>query len=353
MALLEIINISKSFRGDPALDNVNLQLEQGGILGLLGPSGCGKTTLLRIIAGLETADSGMISCEGKDMAAVPSHLRNFGMMFQDFALFPHRDVFENVAFGLQIQKLAARTILERTLAVLRLVGMEAFARRNVSELSGGERQRVALARSLAPQPRLLMLDEPLGSLDRTLRERLMRDLKRILKKVGVTAIFVTHDQTEAFAVADEIAVMQAGQVLQVGCSENLFRNPASIAVARFLGFQNLVAGRVLAPDRIDTPLGIISHPTHSLPVGAQVTVLIRPEAASVPGKYVSEAPGAIRIRGELKDRLFRGRHYHLGLEVIPSGELLAFDLTADENLPAVGEPIDLLLSPASIQVLAE
>ena len=220
------------------LHNVTLSLESRHILCLLGPSGCGKTTLLRIIAGLERPDRGKVLFDGTDMARIPPHRRRFGMMFQEFALFPHKNVFENVAFGLRMQKLPREEISRRTGEMLALVGLDGFGRRGVHTLSGGERQRVALARSLAPSPRLLMLDEPLGSLDRPLRERLLPELRQILKEIGITAIFVTHDHAEAFAMADVIAVFDKGRIEQMDTPENLRKSPANRTVADFLGVRH-------------------------------------------------------------------------------------------------------------------
>ena len=202
MALLEVVDINKDYDGIFTLDTINLCLDAGNLLCLLGPSGCGKTSLLRIIAGLEKTDSGTVIFDGQDLSRTPPHRRGFGMMFQDFSLFPHRNVFDNVAFALQLEKHSQDRINRRVKEMLNLVGLEGFEMRDVNRLSGGECQRVALARSLASEPRLLMLDEPLGSLDRVLRERLLVDLYRIIKQVGVTTLYVTHDHAEAFTVAD-------------------------------------------------------------------------------------------------------------------------------------------------------
>jgi ABC-type Fe3+/spermidine/putrescine transport system ATPase subunit len=219
MVLLEIRHLCKSYPDGWALHDVSFTVEEGENLCLLGPSGCGKTTLLRLIAGLETPDSGQVLVDGEDVTPVSPHLRGFGLMFQEYALFPHKDVFGNVAFGLQMQGLSRDPVTARVTEVLELVGLVGFERRDVNQLSGGERQRVALARSLAPQPRLLMLDEPLGALDRALRERLMDELPDILRRAGVTAITVTHDQEEAFALADRVVLMRAGRVVGGGLPE--------------------------------------------------------------------------------------------------------------------------------------
>jgi ABC-type Fe3+/spermidine/putrescine transport system ATPase subunit len=234
MSFLEWQGVSKSFGGTAALDAVSLSLREGEILAVLGPSGCGKTTFLRATAGLEPPDAGRILCEGKDLADVPPHRRGFGLMFQDYGLFPHLDVAANVSFGLRMKGMPRRQRAERVREMLGLVRLEGLARRSIHELSGGESQRVALARSLAPSPRLLMLDEPLGALDATLRRELLGELSAILRGVGVTAIYVTHDREEALAVADRAAVMRAGRVIQTGRPRALVERPGSAFVASFL-----------------------------------------------------------------------------------------------------------------------
>ena len=260
--LLEIEHISKSYPGLPVLHDVSLGAADGEIVCLLGPSGCGKSTLLRIVAGLEAPDTGRVIFDGHEMAGVPPHRRRFGLMFQDYALFPHKDVLGNVAFGLRMARLPSPEISRRVGEALALVGLSGYERRRVTELSGGEQQRVALARSLAPRPRLVMLDEPLGALDRALREQLMNDLRAILKQVGVTALYVTHDQEEAFAIADRIAILHArleagegGHIEQIAAPGEVYRRPASVYVARFLGFRNLVEGRVVGPWRGEETTG--------------------------------------------------------------------------------------------------
>jgi ABC-type Fe3+/spermidine/putrescine transport system ATPase subunit len=343
MSLLKVSAICKHFNHEPALNQVSLNLDPGSILCLLGPSGCGKTSLLRIIAGLEKADSGRVIFDGADMADVPPHRRKFGMMFQEFALFPHKNVFENIAFGLRMQRLPFREIERRTREMLNLVGLNGFERRNVSDLSGGERQRVALARSLAPRPRLLMLDEPLGSLDRGLRERLMPELRGILKKAGATAIFVTHDQAEAFAVGDIIAVMNKGRVEQISPPEHLYHHPATCFVARFLGFHNLLDGTVTA-DGIETVLGTLHLFPSEMTQGEKLTVLLRPDAATLENGSRKAASG-ISVCGRVKERTFQGRHYRLTMET-EAGQILVFDIPNPP--PAAGQRVRLLVHGADI-----
>ncbi len=226
----------------PAVDGIDLDVGTGEVVAILGPSGCGKTTLLRLVAGLEMADAGTVSWDGRDLAGVPPHRRDFGLMFQDHVLFPHRDVAGNVGFGLRMRGEPAARVAERVAEALELVGLAGFGDRAVSSLSGGEAQRVALARALAPEPRLLMLDEPLGSLDRVLREELVVELRSLLRRIGSTAIYVTHDHDEAFTVADRVVVMRGGRVEQAGTPEQLWRSPVSPFVARFLGWENVADG---------------------------------------------------------------------------------------------------------------
>jgi ABC-type Fe3+/spermidine/putrescine transport system ATPase subunit len=347
VTLLQVFNIVKNFNHEPALKGVDLNVAKGEILCLLGPSGCGKTTLLRIIAGLEQPDKGQVVFDGNDMARVMPHHRQFGMMFQEFALFPHKTVFENVAFGLQMQHSPDRDIRARTNEVLSLVGLDGKGLRRVDELSGGERQRVALARSIAPNPRLLMLDEPMGSLDRALRERLVQDLRKILKKLGVTAVFVTHDQAEAFAVADRIAVFNAGRIEQVDTPETLYKNPATNAVARFLGFQNLIPGTVIGKGRVKTEIGTMRIDTGPVPVHQELTVLIRPEGARMPENRAGASESVPAVSGRISDCFFQGSVYRLTL-VTESGRSLTFFLPNYLIPPRAGRKIQLAIDSEAV-----
>ena len=233
--MLTLSSIHKSYEGKPLLKGISLDLAEGEIISLLGPSGSGKSTLLRIISGLEEAESGDVLWDGMSIASVPSHERKFGLIFQDYALFPHLNVFDNVAFGLKMQKLRKEDIRQRVDEALKQVDLQGFAKRSVTDLSGGEQQRIALARALAPRPRLLMFDEPLGALDRRLREYLLVEIKEILDESGVPAIYVTHDHEEAFALADRILLLHEGLIVQQGTPDELFAHPASAWVKEFLG----------------------------------------------------------------------------------------------------------------------
>jgi ABC-type Fe3+/spermidine/putrescine transport system ATPase subunit len=349
---LEIVGVSKNFGDTPALQRVSFDVAQGEIVCLLGPSGCGKTTLLRVVAGLETPDAGQILFEGHNIGPIPPHLRGFGLMFQDYALFPHKDVFENVAFGLRMEgRIEGEDLKARVAEVLKLVGLQGFERRSVNQLSGGEAQRVALARSLATRPRLLMLDEPLGSLDRALRERLMLELRDILKSVGVTTLYVTHDQTEAFAIADWVVVMNTARVEQVGPPETIYCCPKSPFVARFLGLTNLAQGIVVARNRVSSAWGELEIATDNYLPQQQVTVLIRPEAASLLADGFSSEEDANTIRGRLVGRSFRGGRYRVVVEP-QRGPPLTFYLTAVEALPVEpGDGVAIALDPAGVVLL--
>ena len=348
MALLEINNLEKSF-DRPAVRDISLTLEKGRILCLLGPSGCGKTTLLRLIAGLEAPDRGNILFEGRDVTRKPVHLRQFGMMFQEFALFPHKNVFDNVAFGLQMLDLDAAQIEKRTTAMLDLTGLADLSQRSVSEISGGERQRVALARSLAPEPRLLMLDEPLGSLDRALRERLLVEIRTILKELMMTAIFVTHDQSEAFSVGDDIAVMNQGRVVQTDTPEALYMHPRSVFVARFLGFKNLLPGTVTKAGGIETALGTFYIAKAGVPGGKQVTLLLRPESARLAEGREPDIRSGI-IAGRVAGRLFVGQGFRVRVAVEGNLEL-TFDLPNLQPPPPLEGEIVLQISAEMMTVI--
>ncbi len=345
--LLEVNHLHKSYPDGWTLHDISFTVEEGELLCLLGPSGCGKTTLLRLIAGLETPDGGQVCVDGEDVTRVSPHLRGFGLMFQEYALFPHKDVFGNVAFGLRMQRLNREAVAARVAEVLDLVGLTGFERRDVNQLSGGERQRVALARSLAPQPRLLMLDEPLSALDRALRERLMEELPAILRRAGATAITVTHDQEEAFALANRVILMRAGRVVQAGAPEVVYRRPASAWAAHFLGLTNLLDARVVGPGQVETALGLLQIRDAGAGVRdaeRAAKLLIRPEAARLGGS------GPNILTGVITERPFRGARYRLSVRHA-SGVELTFDFPANVALPAPGESVALSLDPSALALL--
>jgi ABC-type Fe3+/spermidine/putrescine transport system ATPase subunit len=338
--MLELTSISKTFGATRALEAVSLTVEAGEVVSLLGPSGCGKSTLLAIVAGLETPDQGVVRWAGQDLAAVPVHRRQFGLMFQDYALFPHRNVFENVAFGLEMQRQPRRAVRQAVSQALARVGLAGFEKRDVNTLSGGEAQRVALARALAPRPRLLMLDEPLGALDRTLREQLLDDLRALLRTQHLvqTVLYVTHDQQEAFTLADRVAVMRAGRIIQLGPPEAVYAQPATVFVARFLGLTNLVEAAPAGDERVATPLGQFKLGTPATPG----LLLLRPDAARLSGELNA-------LRGVVVARSFRGAQVRLTLQP-DQGPSLAFDFPA-QDLPTVGDRIVVYLDPERLTLL--
>lgn len=351
---LEVRGVSKRYGRTLALDRVDLQVERGETVALLGPSGCGKSTLLAVVAGLEPHD-GTIRWRGRDLAGMAPESRRFGMVFQDYALFPHLNVFENVAFGLRVRRAPAARLRERVAEVLSLVDLDDMRDRDVTTLSGGERQRVALARALAPDPLLLMLDEPLAALDRNLRDRLAEDLGAILSRLDLPAIYVTHDVEEALAVADRAAVMAPGRIVRIGAPETIYREPGSEYVARFLGLDNLIparweraGGRPVLRTRLGAlPAGALPRP----PDGHEAALLLlRPDGASIldaAGPASSAGPASIDggwvLRGELTGRSFRGAAQRVRITV--RGVELRFRVAADQALPAPGSAVTCAIDP--------
>jgi thiamine transport system ATP-binding protein len=308
--MLSVEDVSVRFDGSAALDHASLEVPAAETITVLGPSGSGKTTLLRVVAGLQLPDDGRVLVDGVDLAGIPPHRRGIGLVFQDHALFPHRDVAENVGFGLRMRGDADAAIASRTRELLELVGLAGFEHRAVGTLSGGEQQRVALARALAPEPRLLLLYEPLGSLDRRLRDRLLEDLARLFDELTLTAVYVTHDQTEAFTLGDRVAVMRSGRVVQVATPDELWAHPLDEDVARFLGLGNVTDGRVVRPE----------------------AVTVRPAAAEGAGTVEStvRAGSLVRLRVRLDD-----------------GSVLESAATSLEHAQA-GDRVDVDVDPAGI-----
>ena len=349
MTFLEIDAICKTYDGEPLLRNVSLSVERGEIISLLGASGSGKTTLLRIIAGLEVSESGRVLLGGQDLTHIPVHRRGVVLMFQEYALFPHRTVAENVGFGLRMQGRPRSEIQARVSEMLGLVGLAGFDGRSVVQLSGGERQRVALARSLAPEPQLLLLDEPLGSLDRNLRERLLEDLAVILRRVGVTAIVVTHDQTEAFSLADRVALLHDACVVQMGAPETIYRHPASPWVARFLGLTNLLPALRMAGNQVHTALGSLTLESAHCAVGTapadgygRGTVLIPPWGIHL----IDEDARANVFAATVSRAIFQGHTTELRLRI---GEtILALTLELTDGIPRVGDAVRVWIDPGTL-----
>ncbi len=327
-AFMQIEDVVKDFGGGAvAVNHVSIDIAQGEIFALLGSSGCGKTTLLRILAGFETPTSGRVLLEGKDIGGLTPYERPFNMMFQSYALFPHLTVWDNIAFGLRRDGMAKGAIKERVGSMLKLVQLDKFAKRKPHQLSGGQQQRVALARSLAKRPQMLLLDEPLGALDKKLREQTQLELVNIIEEVGVTCVMVTHDQEEAMTMATRIAVMSEGRVLQIGAPGDVYETPATRFVADFIGNVNLMEGRVEV-DEPDHAVVRCTDCTHYVghgitgTVGMAVGVAVRPEKMSL---HADEPMGTHgdhnKVKGTVKELSYFGSFtvYHLEL---PSGTVL-------------------------------
>ncbi len=328
--MLEVHHIFKTYEGKPLLNDISFTVAEGETICLLGASGSGKSTLLRIIAGLEEPDAGFVSFDGIDLTPVPPHLRDFGLVFQDYALFPHLDVNENVAFGLKMRRLPPAEVVERVTSSLKMVNLTGFEERRVTELSGGEQQRVALARALATHPRLLMFDEPLGALDRTLREVLLDELRAILRRTNIPAIYVTHDQEEAFTIADRVLILHDGEIVRAGAPADVWANPGSVFVAGFLGLGNIMQGEVRGKRKestweIKTNFGIFTVDCdHKFQKGDSVYLLARPLPAGREGEV---------LRGVVTDVIFQQDRFKVAL----SNGLYVYLPEA----PQVGEKIEV------------
>lgn len=357
MPLLSLNKITRRYDSRPAVDGVSLEVEQGEFFGLLGPSGCGKTTTLRMIAGLERPDTGTIEFDGRDITNLTPEARGFGMVFQNYALFPHLNVFENVGFGLRARRKPAAEIAERVTQSLELVQLPGYEKRNVSELSGGQQQRIAIARAIAIEPALLLFDEPLSNLDVTLREETRSELRELVKRLGLTAVYVTHDQDEAFALCDRVSVMAQGRLLQTGTPRELYSHPSDMFVARFLGRNNLI--RVMRLSAMKTEVGEFKtlegghklllpvHPGKLPPLNKPCILAIRPEHVLVKKESVKAENALPAVVREIQ---FAGATSTLKLDANGLG-IEALRLSADEF--SVGEGCTVVLPPERIRLLSE
>ncbi|MGW4319915.1 ABC transporter ATP-binding protein [Streptomyces sp. NPDC004684] len=337
--LLRLEAATVRFGGRAVLDAVDLAVVEHEIVCVLGPSGSGKSTLLRAVAGLQPLDSGRVLLDGRDQAAVPVHRREVGLMFQDHQLFPQRDVAGNVGFGLRMHGTAKDERAARVQELLDLVGLPGAGGRAVAALSGGEQQRVALARALAPRPRLLMLDEPLGQLDRTLRERLVVELRELFGRLGTTVLAVTHDQGEAFALADRVVVMRDGEIAQSGTPLQVWQRPADAFVARFLGFENVIEASVEGQVAL-TPWGKVPVPEGS--AGGARTLLVRPAGVRL-------VPAGEGLRCTVAARAFKGTHVAVHLQPGDAPRLEA--ACALRSAPEVGAEVGVEFDPADVVLL--
>jgi len=340
MSFLSISQVSKSFGGPPVVDAVSLEVPRGEFFSLLGPSGCGKTTLLRMIAGFEAPDSGTISIDGAVMNTVPPHLRPTNMVFQSYAIFPHLNVFDNIAYGLRKLKLPKEALRAKIDAMLATVRLEGLGERAADQLSGGQRQRVALARALVREPKVLLLDEPLGALDKRLREAMQLELRALQRKVGITFVLVTHDQEEALSLSDRVAVMEGGKILQVASPRELYEHPASRAVADFIGEINFFHATLreisIGSATVNAGLlGLITLPranlAPSIRLGDHILLAIRPEHV----RFASDG-----VAGEIAASTFLGERSHFHVKIAGRGEPVAVS-----GHPPAGTEVHLRFPP--------
>jgi len=361
MAFIEIRNLFKRFKNVVAVDHIELEVNKGEMLTLLGPSGCGKTTTLRCIAGLEKPEKGDIVIDGKPMLSegfVHPSKRGIGMVFQNYAVWPHMKVYKNIVYGLRLQRISKKSIATRALEVLELVGLKGLEERYPAQLSGGQQQRVALARALVRNPKVLLLDEPLSNLDAKLREKMRFEIKSLVRRMGITAVYVTHDQAEAMVISDRIAVMNSGRVVQVGTPEDIYGRPANRFVADFIGTMNFLAGevvRVLQDDAhavyVRTEFGetMLCRTPHSMATtpGEKVYASIRPEDVEV-----FAAPPQSRenlVRGTIVHKAYLGNFLFIFVSV--NGNLIRVQVP--HHLPQEeGQELYLVLNPQKCMILS-
>jgi spermidine/putrescine transport system ATP-binding protein len=343
---IELLGLEKRFREVRAVDGVSLEVGSGEFFSLLGPSGCGKTTTLRMIGGFELPSGGTILLRGRDVTADPPDKRPVNMVFQNYALFPHLDVDDNVAFGLKRKGVAKAETARRVGEAMELVHLTGFERRRPNQLSGGEQQRVALARALVNRPNVLLLDEPLGALDLKLRRQLQVELKRIQAEVGITFVYVTHDQEEALTMSDRIAVMHAGKVEQLGTPEELYERPTTRFVADFIGSTNLLRGRVEADGRVRLTSGEVAHVAHDGMVdGSEVEISVRPEAISIVPASAQDA-----IKATVEQAAYLGTTISYQLRTAGGLALTVLSPKTGVRLP-VGSDVAVTWSPSEALIL--
>ncbi|MDZ5252914.1 spermidine/putrescine ABC transporter ATP-binding protein [Clostridium sp. LIBA-8841] len=338
--IIELKGITKSYGKDTILDNLSLNIKKNEFLTLLGPSGCGKTTTLKIIAGFETADSGQVVFENNIINDIPPYERQLNTVFQKYALFPHMNVYENIAFGLKLKKLPKNVIDEKVKEMLKLVSLEGYEKRDIEALSGGQQQRVAIARALVNEPKVLLLDEPLGALDMKLRKGMQIELKRIQQKLGITFIFVTHDQEEALTMSDTIVVMNKGEIQQMGSPEDIYNEPANSFVAKFIGESNIVDGTMLDDFKVEFAGKVFDCVDKGFEKNESIEVVIRPEDFEM----VKYEEGM--LKGTVTSVIFKGVHYEMEVK----DENYTWILHNTKHAE-VGAKIGLSLDPESIHIM--
>ena len=338
--IIELKGITKSYGKDTILDNLSLNIKKNEFLTLLGPSGCGKTTTLKIIAGFETADSGQVVFENNIINDIPPYERQLNTVFQKYALFPHMNVYENIAFGLKLKKMPKDVIDQKVKEMLKLVALEGYENRDIEALSGGQQQRVAIARALVNEPKVLLLDEPLGALDMKLRKGMQIELKRIQQKLGITFIFVTHDQEEALTMSDTIVVMNKGEIQQMGSPEDIYNEPANSFVAKFIGESNIVDGIMLDDFKVEFAGSIFDCVDKGFEKNEAIEVVIRPEDFEM----VKYEEGM--LKGTVTSVIFKGVHYEI--EVKDENHTWILHNTKHAE---IGSKIGLSLDPESIHIM--
>ncbi|MDR0880626.1 MAG: ABC transporter ATP-binding protein [Clostridioides sp.] len=338
--IIDLKHISKVYGDNVVLDDFNLYIKKNEFLTLLGPSGCGKTTTLKIIAGFEFADGGNVLFEGKEISAIPPYERQVNTVFQKYALFPHMDVYENIAFGLKIKKTSKDVIDIKVKEMLKLVALSGFEKRTVDSLSGGQQQRVAIARALVNEPKVLLLDEPLGALDLKLRQEMQIELKRIQQKLGITFVFVTHDQEEALTMSDTIVVMNKGRIQQVGTPEDIYNEPKNAFVAKFIGESNVIDGVMLDDFRVEFSGREFECVDKGFKKDEDIQVVVRPEDI----KMVEPDKGM--LKGTVKSSVFKGVHYEMELD--ENGRVWLIQNTKSAE---IGTEIGMDIYPEDIHIM--
>ena len=340
--IIRLEHLSKSFSGKKVLDDINLDIRRGEFVTFLGPSGCGKTTTLRTIAGFNAADEGRVIMDGEDISALPPHLRPLNTVFQRYALFPHLDVYDNIAFGLKLKGVDSEEIDRRVRKMLKLVSMTDYEDRDVESLSGGQQQRVAIARALVNYPKVLLLDEPLAALDLKMRKDMQIELKEMHRKLGITFIYVTHDQEEALTLSDRIVVMSEGRIQQIGTPMDIYNEPQNSFVADFIGESNILNGTMIA----DREVSFIGHDFKCVDEGfgenVPVDVVVRPEDI-----YIMNKLEGAQFTAVVKSCTFKGVHYERFVDTDSHNELMIQDYNAFE----VGSTVGLIIRPEDIQVM--
>ena len=338
--IIRLQDISKKFEDDVILDSINLSIKDKEFMTFLGPSGCGKTTTLRIIAGFLEADSGQVLFEGKDINSLPPHKRQVNTIFQRYALFPHLNVYDNIAFGLRIKKMKEKDIAKKVGEMLELVNLKGFQKRDISSLSGGQQQRVAIARALAVEPRVLLLDEPLGALDLKLRKDMQVELKNIQKRMGITFIYVTHDQQEALSMSDTVVVMNGGRIQQIGTPIDIYNEPKNAFVADFIGESNILDGVMLDDFKAKFSGAIFQCLDKGFKVNEAVDIVVRPEDVDV----VPYGEGT--ISGVITSNTFKGVHFEMIVDI----DNFKWMIQTTDYYP-VGTKIGIQIEPDAIHVM--